>query len=223
MARIPFRKAVLSGVAALTLGVFAAPGTDEPLSNQRGNAPAAEQSYERFATEGRALDREYKEIEFEERSLAAAQQALTTQQGDVAAQVRAIGDMNRSLQQRIATRTERVDRFHSDLMADRNLSEADLNALYTGPFAGTYYAHYYSETMAYRDECTRDVNCMEQRENNEVERKLVNIGATSGILFGGALAGMFGLSAAGNLRRRRQQEKHVDTIDDIRKTISPRK
>lgn len=227
MARHLLRNLALSGAAALSFATVTSPSTNEKLSTQRGNAEAAVTSYERFSTEASAIAREYDALAFQERSLQEAQKSLATAQGDVAGQVRALEELNTQFQQRITARNDRRQKFHDDILMDPHLSEADLNAIYTGPMEGTYYAYYYTELMAYRDECKRDTTCMETMQNSEFNRKAADYSLRAAGAFTGTLGGLFGLSAlggaAGRWRRRREESKHRDRLASTRDMLTPKK
>lgn len=226
MARFPFRKVVLSGIAAVSFATVTSPDTNQTLSNQRGNAQAAETDMTRLTAEARALSREYAEISFQEQSLQKAQDNLATNKTNVIAQVRTLESMNHDLQSRISARDERVEKFHDELLTNRNISEADAKYLYTSPFGGEKYAYYYTERMAYRDECNSDTACMERMDDAEGSRKMASLAARGGIGFGGSLAGLFGLSAlggaAGGWRRRRAEDKHKQRLSDARDMLKPK-
>lgn len=227
MARHLLRNLAISGAAALSFATVTSPNTDEALSNQRNGSEAATQAeITRLTAEARSLNREYNEISFQERSLQTAQQSLANPQGDVAAQVRALEELNAALQTRIIARNERVTTFHDELLTNRSISEADAHYLYTNPFDGEYYAYYYTQKMAYRDECNSDTSCMERMDNTETSRKVKDYSLRAGGTFGGTLAGLFGLSAlggaAGNWRRRRAEKQHRDRVADTRDMLTPR-
>lgn len=226
MARHLFRNLALSGAAALSFATVTTPSTNETLSNQRGgNAAASEASLTRLEAEGRSLAREYQEIDFQATSLQKAQEAIAAQK-DPLAQVRALEAMNKALQDRIAARDERTDKFHTDLRTDRNISEADAQSLYTNALQGEKYAFYYQERMAYRDECKGDTACMERMDDSEGARKFASFATRTGTVFGGTLGLLFGLSAlggaAGNLRRRRAEDDHRARLAEARDMLKPK-
>lgn len=239
MARVSFIQIAFSGVAALSFAGLTVPSSDRELSTQRsGGTAAAEESYKQFSNEGRALSREFDAIAFQERSLQSAQAGLAAPQKDVTKQISSLEQLNKQLQDRIAARDARTQKFHRDMLAAPYLSEADLNEIYTGPVKGTYYAHYYAETMAYRDECKRDTTCMMRMETNESITSAKAHGSRAAGFFIGSLLGFFGLAAASsaagtaaNTVRRRRDEKqrrqtenqHRERLASMRDMLTPKK
>lgn len=227
MARHLLRNLALSGAAALSFATVTTPDTNKTLSGQRaGNAQAAEEVVVRVTEEARALNREFQEIAFQERSLQTAQQSLNDGKDNVAERIRALETINSALQERISARNARVEKLHEELLTNPAISEADANFIYTRPFEGEKYAHYYQERMAYRDECNSDTACMERMDDTEGSRQLTSFATRTGAVFGGALGALFGLSAlggaAGGMRRRRAEEAHRARVADTRDMLKPK-
>lgn len=227
MARKLLRNLALSGAAALSFATVTTPDTNQTLSGTRtGNAQEAQATVERITAEARALNREFEEIAFQERSLTTAQQGLSDGKGNAPARIRELQDMNSALQERIAARNIRVERLHDELLTNRHISEADANFIYLRPFEGEKYAHYYTERMAYRDECNSDTACMERMDDTEGKRQITSYATRTAGAFGGTLGGLFGLSAlggaAGNWRRRRSEKEHRDRVASTRDMLTPK-
>ncbi len=220
---------IKAAAGALLSGVFAlatTPDTDTPLSTQRGDATAAKADIARLTEEGKALNREYNQLEFLANSLKNAQHSLTNRQDNVVAQVRELDTLHSEYQERLQARTARVSDFHDELLNNRNISEADAKYLYTVPFEGSYYAHYYTQTMAYRDECNSKTSCMEEMQNSETKREIQAFAATYTTTLGSYAGSMFGLSALAGWRRRRkdnkQQQQHAASLGSVKDMLTPK-
>lgn len=179
-----------------------------------------------MTTEARALNREFQEIAFQERSLTTAQESLNDGKDNVPARIRELQEMNSALQERIAARNLRVERFHDEMLNNRSISEADASYIYLRPLEGEKYAHYYTERMAYRDECNSDTRCMERMDDTETSRQFTSFATRTGAGFSGTLAGLLGLSAMGGAfgraRRRREENEHRDRLATARDMITPK-
>lgn len=227
MARKTLRNLAISGAAALSFATVSTPSTNATLSRQHsGNAQDSAETYNRLHTEAVALAREYNEIDFQSKSLQNAQQAIALNKENPTVTVRELEKMNAALQDRIAARKDRQQKFHDELLNSPHISEAAAQALYTGPYEGTAYAYYYTETMAYRDECKRDTDCMTRMDDSEGSRKLAAFTQRAGLSFAAAFSGLFGFGAAGGLvgnwRRRRTEKQHRDRLADARDMLKPK-
>lgn len=228
------RHVVLNGLASLSFGLAAAPSSEQHLSSQRPAGPvaAANANYDRLNGEALALTAEFKSIEYTENALATARQSLPQpQQGQpqtsLAQQIRDLAALNDETVARRQAYDKKIVAFHQHLADDRSLSEAEISGLYTGPFEGTVYTYYYTETLAYRDECRAKAPsdtdaCMTRMEDTETLRRLPAVGEYAGGAFGLSLLGMFGASAAGGYRRRRQDSRGQKLYSSTADLLKPK-
>lgn len=228
-------------IAAATAGPLASPSADTPLST---TAPAQDQAarqafMKELTSEAIRLDAEFTRLGFIDENLKAAQANLGKDARNLEEQFAVLERQQAKYAEQDKKRNDDISSLHTRLLVTSAISEADAERIYTNALKGTTYAHYYTQNMAYRDECrpahlsanpadisggTQDrwQDCMTKMNDDEGAREFSQTLKIGGGVLGGFLTLSFAMGGLQLAGRSRQAGRNARNLQDAKDLLKPR-